>query len=65
MTKEIVHPDNIVRRKEVRRQTTMTVRSFALFIERVNKVWVEKGFRSRTHYVCSLIAKDMKWKGPY
>jgi hypothetical protein len=71
MTREIA-PDHHgevttlpTRRKQIRRDTTVTIRSFGEFCDRLDQVWEEKGFRSRTHYVCSLIAKDMKWKGPY
>jgi len=57
--------DQTLRRKETRRDTTITIRSYGKFVDTLNSAWEDKGFRSRTHYVCSLIAKDMKWKGPF
>ena len=53
------------RRKEIRREHTLTIRSYGEFFERMNEVWDKKGYRNRNHWVCAILAKEMKWKEPF
>jgi len=51
--------------KVINREQTITIRSFVNFFKKMDTFWKLNGYRSRTHYVLSLVAEDMNWKGPY
>lgn len=41
------------------------IRVFPDFLKNMDAFWKAEGYKSRTDFILELVAKKIKWKGPY